>query len=154
MKYLGIEHVIILVKDEDMDKATGFFKKLFDIDFVEAPHGAELQGIRFLISQPEAQIEIVSVVDPVKAAKVPRPTGFIAEAAARGAEGLISMYLKVENADKAAEVAESKGIRIVGVYDEKQLIPEEQRMDVLPHIKEVIFDEEDMPFKWVNLLER
>jgi predicted enzyme related to lactoylglutathione lyase len=153
MKYLGIEHVIILVNDKDMDKTTGFFKKLFDIDFAEAPNGAELQGIRFLISQPDHQIEVVSVVDPVKAAKVPRPTGFIAEAAARGEKGLISMYLRVEDADKAAEVARSKGIGVVGVWDEKTLIPEEQRTASLPHIKEVVFDVNDMPFKYVNLIE-
>jgi catechol 2,3-dioxygenase-like lactoylglutathione lyase family enzyme len=154
MKIEGIDHVAIIVKD--LDRVTQFFNKLFEMDFEEVPRAVERWGMRISISRPDGQIELVSVVDPAKAAKLPPPFKWMAETAARGVEGVCNLFLRVKDAEEAAADARSKGVRVAHILDEKQLMEEGPLLDFIPYskIKEVFFSEEDIPFKWFTLMQK
>ena len=47
----------------------------------------------------------------------------------------------VEDAEKAVADAERKGVRVANILEEKQLLPS------IPHFKEIILNEEDLPVK-------
>ena len=133
MKVEGIDHVAIMVKD--IDKAIQFFGELFDMEFEELPGAAERSGVRVAINRPEAQIEFMSVVDPVKAARFTTME-----------EGIFRIFLRVKDADEAVADAKEKGVPIERIMEEQQLLP------FIPHFKELFFKEEDTPYKWLSLV--
>jgi catechol 2,3-dioxygenase-like lactoylglutathione lyase family enzyme len=143
VKTEGIDHVAILVKD--IDRAVEFLSKLLGIEFQEIISASERLGMRLSISL-DRQIELLSVVDPIKAARTPPPFREIAEFAEREREGLIRLFLRVKDADEAAADAERKGVRVAHKVEEKQL------GTVVPHFKEVVFDEKDIPVKRIGLI--
>ena len=134
MKVEGIDHVCIMVKD--LDNAIQSFSKLFDMEFEELPGHTESRGVRVAISRPDALLELVSVVDPVKA----RTRYGTME------EGLIHVFFRVKDAEEAVADAKRKGVRVDRMTDTHQLL------DFIPHFKQIYFNEEDMPYKWASAI--
>jgi len=127
MKTDGIDHVAILVKD--LDKAIQAFSKVFGINFKEIK-GMEPMGIRICLSVPDPQIEFISVVDPIKAARK------LVDFSEKVGEGVLSVFLRVNDIEEAAAHAEMNGAHVAFKVEEKQL------GGFIPHFKEVTFDDE------------
>ena len=138
MKTKGIDHALIVVKD--MDQSVRFLSNFFDTKFEEVPWVRDRFGMRICIGA-DRQIELMSLVDPAKAANLPMPFRKIAEFAERGGEGPFMVCMGVEDAEKAVADAERKGVRVANILEEKQLLPS------IPHFKEIILNEEDLPVK-------
>jgi methylmalonyl-CoA/ethylmalonyl-CoA epimerase len=107
MKTLGIDHIVIAVKD--IEKATEFFSELFETSFeeLEPPEGAQ---VRTKIC-PEG-VELISSRTP----------GSPVEKFIEGkGEGLYGLSFRVVNFQKATEDVKKKGIRIIGKAEKDQL---------------------------------
>lgn len=143
MKSEGIDHALIVVKD--MDRAVEFLSKLFEMDFEEVPWARERFGMRVSFSLPNGQLELFSIVDPIKAAEVPFPFREVAEFAMRGGEGLCKLCLRVKDAEEAIDDAKRKGVRVGYMVEEKKVGP-------FLNFKEVLFNEQDIPVKGIYLI--
>ena len=138
MKTKGIDHALIVVKD--MDRSVQFLSNFFDTKFEEVPGVKDRFGMRICIDV-DRQIELMSLIDPAKAANLPMPFRKIAEFAERGGEGPFMLCMEVEDADETVADAERKGVRVANILEEKRLLP------FIPHFKEIILNEEDLPVK-------
>ena len=134
MKSQGLDHVAIMVKD--MDRAVETLSNLFQMNFKEIVEAGERLGVRLCVSVPDLQIELISVVDPVKAKSSEHGREFV-EFAERVGEGLYRILLRVDDAEGVAADAERIGLRVGLKMEEKQL------GGVLPHFKEVIFSRKE-----------
>jgi len=107
MKILGIDHVVIAVKD--IEKASEFFSELFETSFeeLEPPEEAE---VRTKIC-PEG-IELISSQTPQSPL-----TKFLGN---KG-EGLYGISFRVMNFQEAADDVKKKGLRIIGKAEKDQL---------------------------------
>ena len=146
MKSEGIDHVVVIVRD--VDQAVQSLSKLFEMEFEEIPWAKDRMGMRISISLPDGQVELISVVDPVKAAKMPPPFNEIAEFSEKRGEGIYNFFLRVKDADQAVADVKKKGVRIANIIEEKGL------GTIIPHFKEVFFAEEDLPFKRISMVWR
>jgi len=138
MKIKGIDHVLMVVKD--MDRAVQFLSGFFETRFEEVPWTSDRIGMRICIDSSRS-IELVSVVDAEKTKGLPPIYSKLVTFALEGGEGPYMICMGVDDADEAKADAEKKGVRVAQVLEEKQLLP------MMPHFKEVIFNEEDMPVK-------
>jgi len=161
MKILGIDRVTILVKD--MDRAKEFLSKVFEMEFHEGKEtggkegpGTKLSeiGIRGGVTLPNVEIELLSVVDPIKATeaatKIPLLKDVLMEMVEldkKGYEGPFSLWLKVEDGEEAAADAKRKGIRVAGYR-------EGEHPGIVPPFKEVFLNSEDMVIKGINLMSK
>ena len=145
MKSQGLDHVAIIVKD--MDRAVETLSNLFQMKFKEIVEARERLGVRLCVSVPDLQIELISVVDPVKAKSSEHGREF-AEFAERVGEGLYRILLRVNDAEGVAADAERIGLRVGLRLEEKQL------GGVIPHFKEVIFSrKEGLPSYNIGVIE-
>jgi catechol 2,3-dioxygenase-like lactoylglutathione lyase family enzyme len=146
MKTQGIDHVSIVVRD--MDRAVETLSNVFGLAFKEIPEVKERMGIRICVSVPERQIELLSVVDPVKASENSDHSREIAEFAKRVGEGIRRLFLKVENVEKAAAEAQEKGLCVAHKLEENGL------GEFIPHFREVLFSpEKGTPTYGIGLIE-
>ena len=144
MKIEGIDHVAIVVKD--MDKTVQFLSKLFELEFEETPFGNEI-GLRICTDRPGGQIELLSVADPVKAAKCPPIVREVVELALKGWEGIYMIFFRVKDMGEAVADAERKGVRIAHSIEGKQEV-----WSFIHHFKEATLNDEDMPIKHITLV--
>ena len=144
MQLTGIDRVVILVKD--MDKATGFFSKVFEMEFRELEDTVEGGGIRVSIGLPDGRVELISLVDAEKARKVPF-LGRTVELAEKGYEGPYNMCFSVEDGREAAADAEQRGVGV-------ELILEGEHPGMVPPYKEAFFKDEDMVVPGIFVMSR
>ena len=145
MKSQGIDHVAIVVKD--MDRTVETLSSLFEVEFKEIIEAKERLGVRISVSVPDLQLELMAVVDPVKA-KSSVHGREIAEFAERVGEGIYRIFVRVEDAEQALADAKTKGINTGRKVEEKLL------GGFIPHFKEVTFSRESgMPVFGIGLIE-
>ncbi len=147
MKIECLDHVVIAVKD--MDRAVEFMSKLFELEFQEvAPE--MLPGFRICISQPDGKIELVSLLDAREAAQANPRMNETVDLMSRGYEGLMTIFLKVDDAAATSGEAEKLGACVASSVhmDAGQLMP------FLPKFTEVLFDDRAMPVKGLALIDR
>jgi methylmalonyl-CoA/ethylmalonyl-CoA epimerase len=100
-KVIGkLSHIVLAVKD--LDKAKGFFSKLFQVEFTDV---GEVPGVGFKSIVCENKLEIISPT---------RPDSDVAKYIEKKGEGVYAVAFKAPDAGKARAQAESMGIRIVG----------------------------------------
>ena len=87
--------------------------------------------MRACVSRPDGQIELLSVADPIKAAKVPLFRDVV-ESAEREGESLFQLWLKVKDGEETAADAKRKGVRIAHSR-------EGEYPSIVPHFEEVFF---------------
>lgn len=107
MKTLGIDHVVIVVKD--IKKAAEFFSKLFETSFeeLEPPEGVEVRSMMCT--------EGIELLSPVTG------QGPVAKFLENKGEGLYGISFRVVNAQEAADNVKRKGIRIIGKAEKEKL---------------------------------
>ncbi|MBW1750487.1 MAG: VOC family protein [Deltaproteobacteria bacterium] len=144
MKLTGIDRVTFLV--QDMDKAKAFFTNLFELDFWEETSALEEGGIRVCIGLPDGRVELISVVDAEKTAKVPFLKRTL-ELAQSGYQGPYAMCFSVKDGREAADDAKQRGVRIAEYF-------EGEHPGIVPPYKEAIFNEEDMAVPGIFVMSR
>jgi catechol 2,3-dioxygenase-like lactoylglutathione lyase family enzyme len=143
VKIEGVHHISIVV--QDMDRAIGFFSGICEMEFEEFAWSVEQLGFRIAVSL-DGLIELMAVVDPVKAANSPSPFKETAEFAAQGGEGPRRLHLKVSDTDQAAIDAERNGIKI-------DYIEELGPVGSIPHgFKKINFSGEDEITQRITLI--
>lgn len=119
MKSEGIDHALIVVKD--MDRAVEFLSKLFEMDFEEVPWARERFGMRVSFSLPNGQLELFSIVDPIKAAEVPFPFREVAEFAMRGGRAYVNYACVSRMQRKLSTMQKEKGFVLATWWRKRKL---------------------------------
>ena len=107
MKTLGIDHIVIAVRD--IERAAKFFSELFETSFeeLEPPDGAELRT--------KICTEGIELISPLTAQSP------VAKFLENKGEGLYGISFRVMNVQEAANDVKTKGIRILGTAEREKL---------------------------------
>lgn len=146
IKSRGIDRVTILVKD--IDWTADIMSRTFDMRFHELHGAVEFGGARCFVTVPDADVELVQVVDVARAASNPLMKHEV-ELAASGYEGPYSFWLRIDDGSEIAASAEQQGIPV-------QMLREGQHLSVDPpfEFKEVFFQDECLPVKRVYAMSK
>ena len=107
MKTLGIDHIVIAVRD--IERAAKFFSELFETSFeeLEPPDGGELKT--------KICSEGIELISPLTAQSP------VAKFLENKGEGLYGISFRVMNVQEAADDVKRKGVRIIGKTEKAKL---------------------------------
>ncbi len=150
MKFEGIDHAAFLVKDIELAVET--FSKLFETEFEEVMPAAPgmVPERRHFMNRPEANIELVQIIDPARMMESDPESAGIAQLAASGFEGPVLVVLKVKDADAATAEFDAKGVRSLKSFD----IGAGGLLPFIPHFKKVLLNGEDTHVAGLGFMQR